>query len=255
MMRVDFSKFSSVKIGAELEVAELNEVCDFDGFIIGKACNLLVGTPKQALAMLGDEFDYIKLDKDILRIGAKTSAKDIFAFAKKHDLKGFELCGSVPGSLGGLIKMNAGLKGRSISDTLLEIGTSNVTLSKDECGFAYRKSDIKGVIFEAVFRAVKGFDRGLLADFNEARKNQPKGASFGSIFKNPPNDSAGRLIEAVGLKGYKTSNCELSAKHANFLINHGKGSFDEAFWLINLAKSKVKESFGIELETEVVILN
>lgn len=255
MMRVDFSKFSSVKIGAELEVAELNEVCDFDGFIIGNACNLLVGKPKQALAMLGGKFDYIKLGNDILRIGAKTSAKEIFAFAKKHDLKGFELCGSVPGSLGGLIKMNAGLKGYSISDTLLEIGTSSATLSKDECGFAYRKSDIKGVIFEAVFRAVKGFDEGLLADFNEARKNQPKGASFGSIFKNPPNNSAGRLIEAVGLKGYKTSNCELSARHANFLINHGKGSFNEAFWLINLAKSKVKESFGIELETEVVILN
>ncbi|MCI7362422.1 MAG: UDP-N-acetylmuramate dehydrogenase [Campylobacter sp.] len=254
-MRVDFSKFSSVKIGAELEVAELNEVCDFDGFIIGNACNLLVGKPKQALAMLGGKFDYIKLGNDILRIGAKTSAKEIFAFAKKHDLKGFELCGSVPGSLGGLIKMNAGLKGYSISDTLLEIGTSSATLSKDECGFAYRKSDIKGVIFEAVFRAVKGFDEGLLADFNEARKNQPKGASFGSIFKNPPNNSAGRLIEAVGLKGYKTSNCELSARHANFLINHGKGSFNEAFWLINLAKSKVKESFGIELETEVVILN
>ena len=254
-MRVDFSKFSSVKIGAELEVAELNEVCDFDGFIIGNACNLLVGAPKQALAMLGGKFDYIKLGNDILRIGAKTSAKEIFAFAKKHDLKGFELCGSVPGSLGGLVKMNAGLKGHWVSDTLLEVRTSNVTLSKDECGFAYRKSDIKGVIFEAVFRAVKGFDEGLLADFNEARKNQPKGASFGSIFKNPPNDSAGRLIEAVGLKGYKTSNCELSAKHANFLINHGKGSFNEAFWLINLAKSKVKESFGVELETEVVILN
>ena len=77
-MRVDFSKCSSVKIGAELEVAELNEVCDFDGFIIGNACNLLVGAPKQALAMLGGKFDYIKLDKDILRIGAKTSAKDIF---------------------------------------------------------------------------------------------------------------------------------------------------------------------------------
>ena len=255
MMRVDFSKFSSVKIGAELEVAELNEVCDFDGFIIGNACNLLVGAPKQALAMLGGKFDYIKLGNDILRIGAKTSAKEIFAFAKKHDLKGFELCGSVPGSLGGLVKMNAGLKGRSISDNLLEIRTSDATLSKDECGFAYRKSDIKGVIFEAVFRAVKCFDNGLLAVFFVFIFFLLKGASFGSIFKNPPNDSAGRLIEAVGLKGYKTSNCELSAKHANFLINHGKGSFDEAFWLINLAKNKVKESFGIELETEVVILN
>lgn len=254
-MRVDFSKFSSVKIGAELEVAELDEVCDFDGFIIGNACNLLVGSPKQALAMLTSKFDYIKLDKDILRIGAKTSARDIFAFAKKHNLKGFELCASVPGSLGGLVKMNAGLKGYWVSDTLLETRTSNAVFSKDECGFAYRKSDIKGVIFEAVFRAVKGFDEGLLADFNEARKNQPKGASFGSIFKNPPNDSAGRLIEAVGLKGYKIGDCELSAKHANFLINHSKGSFNEAFELINLAKSKVKESFGVELETEVVILN
>lgn len=254
-MRVDFSKFSSVKIGAELEVAELGELCDFEGFVIGRACNLLVGLPKCELAMLGGEFDYIKLEKDILRIGAKTSARDIFAFAKAHDLKGFELCASVPGSLGGLVKMNAGLKGHSISDNLLEIRTSNAILGKDECGFAYRKSTIKGVIFEGVFRAIKGFDSTLLASFDEARKNQPKGASFGSIFKNPPNDSAGRLIEAVGLKGHKIGACELSAKHANFLINHGGGSFNEALELINLAKSEVKAKFGVELETEVVILN
>lgn len=254
-MRVDFSKYSSVKIGAELEVTVLKEPSDFDGFIIGKACNLLIGSPKCELAMLGGEFDYIKLEKDILRVGAKTSAREIFAFAKKHDLKGFELCASVPGSLGGLVKMNAGLKGHSISDNLLEIQTGSCLISKDNCGFKYRKSAIKGVIFEAVFKAVKGFDEGLLADFNEARKNQPKGASFGSIFKNPPNDSAGRLIEAVGLKGYKIGACELSAKHANFLINHGGGSFKEALELITLAKNEVKARFGISLEEEVVILN
>ena len=97
-MRVDFSKFSSVKIGAELEVAELNEVCNFDGFIIGKACNLLVGEPKQALAMLGRKFDYIKLDNDILRIGAK---EKIEAFCSDNMAEN-DICSKViePGKAG-----------------------------------------------------------------------------------------------------------------------------------------------------------
>ena len=253
-MIIDFSKYSSVKIGATHDVAVLDEICDFDGVVVGKACNLLVSQNAPKLGILGENFDYIYIENGLLHIGAKTSARKIFEFSKKHDIKGFELCASVPGCLGGLLKMNAGLKGASIIDYLVSVLSSNGFVSRQNCGFEYRKSDIKGVIFGASFRAQKGFDEGLVRAFDEARKNQPKGASFGSTFKNPSGDSAGRLIEAVGLKGFKIGGCEFSSKHANFLINCGGGSFDDALALINLAKKRVFESFGIQLEEEVVIL-
>lgn len=253
-MLIDFSKYSSVKIGAKHEVSVLNEVCDFRGIIVGNACNLLVGKEAKNLGVLGDNFDYICLDDGVLKVGARTSAKKLYNFAKEHNLAGFELCASVPGSLGGLIKMNAGLKGYAISNFLLSVRTQNGEIFKDDCAFAYRKSGIKGVIFEASFELKSGFDEGLKNDFDEARKNQPKGASFGSIFKNPSGDSAGRLIEAVGLKGRQIGACELSHKHANFLINHGGASFNDALALISLAFNEVKAKFGIELEKEVVIL-
>ncbi|EDP4713335.1 UDP-N-acetylmuramate dehydrogenase, partial [Campylobacter jejuni] len=80
------------------------------------------------------------------------------------------------------------------------------------------------------------------------------GASFGSIFKNPKNDFAGRLIEAVGLKGFSKGDAMLSDKHANFLINKKNASFEDAFFLIELARKKVFEEFGINLENEVIII-
>ena len=106
----------------------------------------------------------------------------------------------------------------------------------------------------AEFKISRGFDVSLAADFAAKRANQPKGASFGSCFKNPPNDAAGRLIEAAGLKGYRVGGAKFSEQHANFIINFGGASFEDVIALINLAQSRVFEEFGIELETEVVVL-
>jgi len=86
------------------------------------------------------------------------------------------------------------------------------------------------------------------------RDNQPHMPSAGSCFKNPQGQSAGFLIESVGLKGYKIGNMSFSEQHANFLVNLGNGTFEDAMALINLAKKRVKEKFNISLELEIEVI-
>lgn len=253
-MIIDFAKFSSVKIGGKHDVSVLDRVCEFEGVIIGAGNNLLVSPNPPRLGILGQNFDFIELSGDILRVGAKTSAQKIFKFTKERNLGGFEFCAQIPGTLGGMLKMNAGLKGRAISDELVNLTTNLGEFTKAECEFGYRFSKISGAIFVAEFRLGREFDRELERELKSARKNQPGGASFGSCFKNPPGDFAGRLIEAAGLKGYKIGACGFSKQHANFLINYGGGTFSDAKGLIELAKNAVWAQFGVKLQEEVVIL-
>lgn len=258
-MIIDFSKYSSVKIGKSFEVEVLEEICEFDGFLIGGANNLLVSNEPKKLAILGKSFDYIKVldqnDKGMfLEIGCASRASKIYNFAKQNNLRGFEFLSHIPGLMGGILKMNAGLKDENISQKLLSIRCFDKEFLKEEIGFDYRVNPLKNAMFSARFFLEFGFDMKKDEELKLARKNQPKNASFGSIFKNPKGDFAGRLIEAVGLKGYCKGGACISCKHANFLINNGKASFEDAFYLINLAKQKVRDEFGIILEEEVVII-
>ena len=99
-----------------------------------------------------------------------------------------------------------------------------------------------------------GFSQKLKDELIKLRANQPKEPSAGSAFKNPKGDYAGRLIEAVGLKGYQIGGMAWSNVHSNFLVNLGDGTFDEAIELIELAKKRVYQKFGIVLEEEVQII-
>ncbi len=253
-MKIDFSRYSSVKIGGVFEVEVLDSVREFAGVVVGGANNLLVSPTPPPLAILGEEFDYTKFENGILEIGGATNAAKIFKFARENHLGGFEILGGIPGRLGGLVTMNAGLKGLSIGDNLLFVIASGGEIAREDCGLGYRASDIKGVIFGAKFEIKREFDEDLARDLAQARRNQPKGASFGSCFANPENDSAGRLIEAAGLKGKRIGGCGFSEKHANFLINYGGGTFADATALINLAKKAVFERFGVKLREEVRII-
>ena len=276
--KIDFSKYSSVKIVNIFEVEVLSgNFGFFDGVIIGGANNILISPNPPKLGILDKEFDYIKfnefgdenlgekisdskilsdknLNGKILEIGALTKSAKIYNFSKKFNLSGFEFLKGIPGTLGGLLTMNAGLLGHEISKNLISVTTNLGEFKKDELNFSYRKSDIKGVIKSAKFKVLKGFDENLSLEISKKRANQPRGNSFGSCFKNPVGLSAGKLIDECGLKGYKIGNCGFSQEHANFLINYGGGTFDEVLSLINLAKKRVFENFGINLETEVVIL-
>ncbi len=254
-MLINFSKFSSVKIGGIFEVKIIEENSDFKGTIIGGANNILISQNPGNLGILSDKFKYIFIDKDgFLNIGAKTKSSEIYNFAKKNNLANFEFLKNIPGTLGGLLSMNAGLMNYEISNNLISLKTNFGEFQKNELKFSYRKSEIFGIIFEAKFKILKGFDENLSQEISQKRKNQPRGASFGSCFKNPKNFSAGKLLQDCDLKGYKIGNCGFSEIHANFLINYGDGKFEEAIKLINLAKKRVFEKFGINLECEVKIL-
>ncbi|HEC1575289.1 TPA: UDP-N-acetylmuramate dehydrogenase [Campylobacter upsaliensis] len=258
-MIIDFKKYSSVRIGQAFEVEVLDNVREFDGFIIGGANNLLISPEPKKMGILSSHFDFIKIiDKNshhiTLQIGCATKSSTIYQFAKKHNLKGFEFLTKIPGQLGGLLKMNAGLKDCDISTNLSKIMTAKGEIKRDEINFSYRFNPLKMPFFWAEFKLEFGFDYEKDKTLKLARSNQPSGASFGSIFKNPKDDYAGRLIEAVGLKGFRKNDAKLSEKHANFLINQKNASFEDALFLIELARKRVFEEFGILLENEVIIL-
>lgn len=259
-MIIDFKKYSSVKIGPKLEVEILEQKCKFDGFIIGGANNLLIGEPKANLAILGEKFNFCNiLEKNenymILDIGCATKSSTMYKFTKENNLKGFEFLTKIPGLLGGLLKMNAGLKDECISKNLLSIDLYDKTLNKEDINFDYRFNPLQDIMFSAKFKLYFGFDNEKNELLKNARNNQPNGASFGSIFKNPKGDFAARLIEQVGLKGFGKNDAMISDKHANFLINKKNASFEDAMFLIKLAQKRVFEEFGIQLQTEVKILN
>lgn len=259
-MIIDFSKFSSVKIGGKHKVFVIQNIeqtlkDEFKDYVlIGGGNNILISNNPPKIAILGKEFEYIKFNNNILEIGATTKNGKIYNFAKKHNLGGFEFLKNIPGTLGGMLKMNAGLCGISISDNLSEILLKRGWVQKSEINFSYRYSGIDEPIFAGKFLIKNNFNENLAADFESKRTNQPKGASFGSCFTNPNGDYAGRLIEAVGLKGYAIGGAKFSEKHANFLINYNNATFENAIDLINLAKKLVYEKFGIELKTEVIVL-
>lgn len=258
-MIIDFARYSSVRIGGTFEVEVLHKKCEFKGFIIGGANNLLISPAPKNLGILGEEFDFIKIleqNKDfmILHIGCASKSSSIHRFCKEKNLAGFEFLRKIPGLLGGILKMNAGLKDECISKNLLSITLAQKELMKEQIPFAYRFCGIDELMFSAKFKAHFGFDSQKDELLKQARNNQPSGASFGSIFKNPKGDFAARLIEAVGLKGFARGEAMISDKHANFLINKKNASFEDAIFLIELAEKRVFEEFGIRLEREVVVI-
>ncbi len=253
---IDFSKFSSIKVGVPIEVLmlERNDEIPNDRTIIGHANNLLVSATPPPLMMLSKDFSFIELEDNILTIGCATPTGKILSFAKKNDLAGFEFIAKLPGSLGGMIAMNAGVKVYEIFNILEEIKIDGVWVSKEDIEYGYRFAKLGGVATEVRFKVQKGFDKVLLQELISVRSNQPKIASAGSAFKNPEGDYAGRLIQEVGLKGVSRGAMQWSEVHANFLVNHNGGTFEDAKYLIDLAKNRVFEKFGIVLEEEVKIL-
>ena len=151
--------------------------------------------------------------------------------------------------------MNAGLKEFEIFNNLISILTCKGEIVKENIDHGYRFTSIKDVVFEAKFKIENGFSEERMEFFKNMRSNQPKESSAGSCFKNPQDDYAGRLIEAVGLKGRRIGDMEFSSVHANFLVNHGNGTFQDAMELILLVEKRVKEEFGIELQREIIIVD
>ena len=253
---IDFSKYSSIKIGPKTEVLVIEEGDKIpkDIFLIGGANNLLISDTPPPLAILGKDFSKIYIENDFLIVGASVKSGQLISFAKKEDIKGFEFISKLPGTIGGLLAMNAGVKEYEIFNILDSIEIEGKWIPKDEISYGYRYANLNGIVRRAKFKIEKGYNENLRKELLKLRENQPLEPSAGSLFKNPKGDYAGRLIDEVGLKGYRYGDMGWSDKHANFLVNLGKGTFEEAQYLINLAKDRVFDKFGITLEEEVKIL-
>ena len=255
--KVNFKKYSSFKIGPEVEVAIFNSPTDNfkEYYLIGSCNNTLIGNNPPPLMMLSKKYDYIKIEDNQLKIGGATPSGKIASFCKKNNIANLEFLSHLPGKLGGLVYMNAGLKEYEIFNHLIDITTPIGKKEKKDIKYGYRYTNIQEPILEATLELNYGFDITKVEMFKEMRANQPSTPSAGSCFKNPKNDYAGRLIEAVGLKGVMQGDMCFSKEHANFLVNMGEGKFEDAMTLINEAKKRVKELFDIDLECEIVILN
>jgi UDP-N-acetylmuramate dehydrogenase len=183
-------------------------------------------------------------------------------------LSGFEWAATVPGTLGGAIYGNAGAHGSDMNASLIlaEIlhPSGKEIWPVERLQYTYRSSALKRerqrthVVLSARIQlkqsepeTVKQLMDGFAA---QRRSTQPPGASLGSMFKNPPGEYAGRLIEAAGLKGTRIGDAEISPVHANFFINHGKASAGDIGRLIQLAQKTVADKFGVQLALEVELI-
>ncbi len=252
---IDFKKYTSINIGAKHKVKVINKIDNYSKYkIIGRGNNCLVSNTPPPLAILGDEFDYIIQKNGKLVVGAATSSGKLLTYCRKNDIAHFELLAKLPGNMGGLVKMNAGLKKWEIFNHLSSLKTQDGEILKKDIEYTYRHTKIDGIIYEIIFDIENGYDKEQQKLFNQMRDNQPHLPSAGSCFKNPKEHSAGYLIENVGLRGYIIGGMAFSSMHANFLVNMGGGTFDEAMKLIKLAQNEVKKEFDIDLELEIEII-
>jgi UDP-N-acetylmuramate dehydrogenase len=198
-----------------------------------------------------------------VRVEAGVSTGKLLASATGWELGGLEFLGGVPGSVGGGLIMNAGTYLGEFKDVTTEVASVRladgalVRRPAAECGFVYRGSALPPdeVVVEGRLalrpRARAEIDAEVrdLRDRRRAREPQ-RVSNAGSVFKNPPGDHAGRLIEATGLKGTRVGGAECSPVHANWFVNVGGATAADMFELIRIARARVAEVHGVELELE-----
>lgn len=284
------SQFSTFKVGGPAEAivsvsstGELKKLLlwlkehETSWWIVGKGSNILV--PDQGLAgvtiFLEGQFSAMEIltistrrsaEKVCLQAGGGCLLPKLVNYCTSHGLSGLEFAIGIPGSVGGAIIMNAGAWGCEIgtlvdSVHLMDNNGRVYSEAASNLGFTYRNSSIppRTILLSAAFALTPGRKDAIKATCRKYRErrhqNQPVAEpSAGSFFKNPYNDSAGRLIEKAGLKGFSIGGAKISEKHANFIVNTGKASADDILSLMQVVQEKVNKSFGIKLEPEIHIL-
>jgi UDP-N-acetylmuramate dehydrogenase len=249
-------------------VADAAASGDIPVLVIGKGSNLLVADDGFAgiAVRLGEGFDDVSVDGTTVRAGGAASLPVVARQTVRAGLTGFEWAVGVPGSIGGAVRMNAGGHGSDIAAALGRVrvldvvGGEDCIVPADRLDLAYRSSNLAAtqIVVWAELRLGPGDRARGEAEVSEIvrwrRANQPGGQNAGSVFTNPPGDSAGRLIDAAGCKGLRIGTAEVSPKHANFIQADEGGSADDVFALMGEVRRRVHADSGISLHHETVLV-
>jgi UDP-N-acetylmuramate dehydrogenase len=236
--------------------------------VLGKGSNMLVSDQGYdgAVILLGKEFKRHRTEDARLRSGAGVTLAGLVQDAYSRGLSGLEFAVGIPGTVGGALAMNAGSRDEWIdglveSVTLYVPGEGLTVLRGPEIAWGYRTSGLsdRGVIIECSLALEEGernrIRRTMDARFLSRKSSQPIGMpSAGSVFVNPDGDSAGRLIQACGLKGMRVGGAQVSEVHANFIVNTGGATARDVLDLVERVREAVKQRNGIWLETELRFL-
>jgi UDP-N-acetylmuramate dehydrogenase len=199
-----------------------------------------------------------------IRSGTRTS--DVVDYARTHQLAGYDFLAGIPGTIGGAAFMNAGAWGRALAPLVRSIEMYNLpkrklsTIEGEQLSYGYRSQSFitPGDVVTIVELTASERDEQIDAKITEImrlrREKQPPQPSCGSVFRNPKDQPAGRLIEACGLKGKRQGMAQISEQHANFIINLGGAAFADVYGLITLIQTEVKKKHGVGLEPEVRII-
>jgi UDP-N-acetylmuramate dehydrogenase len=233
--------------------------------LLGKGSDIVVADAGIRGLVVRTRADGVTVDG--LRVHAEAGAS-MTALAKRcarDGLAGFDWAISIPGTFGGAVWANAGAHGGEMADVLVEVDVLDPRdaaprrLAADECGFGYRESRFKHsseVILGGVIQLAAGDPDEIraLVDAHQAhrRATQPLAhQSAGSVFRNPPGDHAGRLIEAAGLKGHRVGSAQVSTLHANFIVTDRGGRAADVRALGDHVRATVADRFGVELRYEI----
>lgn len=238
--------------------------------ILGRGSNILVSDDgyRGVVIMLGREFGRTVASEDgcSLTVGASTVLMRVVNDAYARGLSGLEFAVGIPGTIGGAINMNAGTRSEWIGSVVKDVvtyrpGAGLRHYDQEDIDWGYRRCGLPAG--EIVLEATLGLSPAPKQDIStkmdrylsRRRRTQPMAAaSCGSVFRNPPDASAGKLIEDCGLKGFCIGGAEVSAVHANFIVNKGTATAADVLKVIRTVRGKVRETYGVELQTEVKFL-
>lgn len=280
LKNVSLKKYSSFGMGGEAEY--LVKPYDTDSlvnlikylkennmkyYILGNGTNILFDDEDfDGVIIKLDNFKDISFEDNLVTCGSGANLASLVRKTIEEGFTSLYFAAMIPGSVGGSVVGNAGCYGHEIMHYLKSVEVvdqeGNVkVIPKEDIEYGYRYTSLKGkyIILNATFVVSKGdvnLAKESIKEKNEQRINtQPLDKrNVGSIFRNPEGDSAGRLIDELGLKGYKIGGAMVSEKHANFIINEDNATFEDVTSLIKFIQKKVKKAYDIDLVTEVQIV-
>jgi UDP-N-acetylmuramate dehydrogenase len=250
-------------------IAEVLDDGDVPVLVIGRGSNLLVadaGFAGVALVLAG-EFEQLDIDRGdagvLIRAGGAVALPVLARRTAASGVAGLEFFVGIPGSVGGAVRMNAGGHGAQTADVIVDARVYDLgdrrarAVGRAQLGLGYRRSALgpRAVVVAATFTGTADDAAECAARIDEIvrwrRENQPGGQNAGSVFTNPPDDAAGRLIEAAGCKGLRVGGAVVSEKHANFFVAEPGARAADVYELTELVRKRVLEATGVRLEREL----